>query len=62
MFYFGIIEKEVVCFLIEWLQDNGVYDWLYKLFVWFGDCIVFEGFLGFKYMGGFNFVFFLSNW
>ena len=60
MLYPGITEKEAARLLTEWLQDNGVHDWLHKPFAWFGDRTAFEGF-GLKHMGGFNLAFFPSN-
>ncbi|KVL37169.1 M24 family metallopeptidase [Burkholderia sp. MSMB1835] len=61
MLYPGITEKEAARLLTEWLQDNGVHDWLHKPFAWFGDRTAFEGFSGLKHMGGFNLAFFPSN-
>lgn len=44
-----------------WLQDYGVDDWFYQFFVWFGSCILFKGFDGLCYFGGFNLVFYFGK-
>lgn len=50
----GITERETAAMMKTWLLDHGVDDWFHQPFAWFGDRTAFEGFIGFKHLGGFN--------
>lgn len=57
----GMTEREVARRMETWLLDQGVDDWFHQPFAWFGDRTAFEGFIGFKHLGGFNPAFYPSN-
>lgn len=57
----GVSEKDVAKKMESWLMDHGVDDWFHKPFAWFGDRTAFDGFIGFKHLGGFNPAFYPSN-
>lgn len=50
----GMTEKQTAALMTTWLLDHGVDDWFHKPFAWFGDRTAFDGFIGFKHLGGFN--------
>lgn len=57
----GLTERQVAGRMRDWLLDHGVDDWFHKPFAWFGDRTAFEGFIGFKHLGGFNPAFYPGN-
>lgn len=52
--HIGITERQVAARMEAWLLERGVDDWFHKPFAWFGSRTAFEGFIGFKHLGGFN--------
>jgi Xaa-Pro aminopeptidase len=57
----GMTERETAALMKTWLLDHGVDDWFHQPFAWFGDRTAFEGFIGFKHLGGFNPAFYPGN-
>ena len=57
----GMTERQAATLMMDWLLDHNVDDWFHKPFAWFGDRTAFDGFIGFKHLGGFNPAFYPSN-
>jgi Xaa-Pro aminopeptidase len=50
----GMSEREAAALMKQWLQAQGVSEWFHEPFAWFGDRTAFEGFIGWRHLGGFN--------
>jgi hypothetical protein len=50
----GITEREAAVLMKRWLAASGAEDCFHQPFAWFGDRTAFEGFIGFRHLGGFN--------
>jgi Xaa-Pro aminopeptidase len=50
----GITERETAALMKRWLAASGAEDCFHQPFAWFGDRTAFDGFIGFRHLGGFN--------